>query len=256
MRKHFHLHVAFQVIVLLRSIRSVELLNNASGRIVGGEATTIADAGFMVSLRVSNKFICGGSLLTNEYVITAAHCVKGFSPNSLTVVGGITRLSEMGIRRGVTKIILPKDYNHRTFHKDAAVLKLSDKMEAKNIKTIELCNKTWRLGDFIQIYGWGQVSENIQSSSNVLRTVTVPLVGRKKCSSMYKKEGTITQTMFCAGNLKGKDSCSGDSGGPAVFEGQLCGIVSWGVGCARPEYPGVYTSIKAVKEFINKAMEL
>uniref|UniRef100_A0A1A9V917 Peptidase S1 domain-containing protein n=1 Tax=Glossina austeni TaxID=7395 RepID=A0A1A9V917_GLOAU len=256
MKKHFHLNIVIQIIILLRSTGSVRVLNNASGRIVGGEATTIDKADFMVSIRVSGKFICGGSLVTNEYVITAAHCVKGFSPSSLTVVGGVTKLSETGLRRGVTKIILPKDYNQRTFHRDAAVLKLSGKMDGNNIGTIELCNKTWQLGDYVQVYGWGQVSENIRSSSNVLRTVTVPLVSRKKCISMYRKEATITQSMFCAGNSEGKDSCAGDSGGPAIFEEQLCGIVSWGVGCARPEYPGVYTSIKTVKGFINKAMAL
>lgn len=231
--------------------------NSSSARIVSGSTTNIRSAKFTVNLRVSGKFICGGSLIAPQIVITAAHCVKNIKPSQLTVVGGVTYLSESGVRRGVSKIVIPKEYNQRTYHTDIAVLKLSGDMSGNNIEIIELCKANWKLGDYIDVYGWGAISENNNHESNQLRTVKVPLVTRKRCSDMYKVDGSrITQTMFCAGDLKGKDACFGDSGGPAVFKNQLCGVVSWGVGCARTNFPGVYTNIKTVRNFIDRAIKM
>ncbi|KAM7354829.1 trypsin delta/gamma-like protein CG30031 [Cochliomyia hominivorax] len=231
--------------------------SESTGRIVNGSITNINSAKFTVNLRVNGKFICGGSLITPEIVVTAAHCVKGVSPGRLTVVGGATYLSESGVRRSVDKIITPKEYNAKTYHFDIAVLKLTGKMIGNNIETIELCKDDWKLGDYINVFGWGALNENSNKESNQLRTVRVPLVTRKRCSDMYKVDGSrISNTMFCAGDLKGKDACFGDSGGPAVFHNQLCGVVSWGMGCARRNFPGVYTSIKTVRQFIEKAMKL
>lgn len=231
--------------------------SESSGRIVNGTTTNIRNAKFTVYLRQNGKFICGGSLVTPQQVITAAHCVKNVNPAQLTVVGGATYLSEIGVRRSVSKIMTPKEYNAKTYHSDIAVLKLSGDMKGNNIETIELCKDNWKLGDSIDVYGWGALSEHNNRESNQLRTVRVPLVTRKKCSDMYKRDGSsITNTMFCAGDLKGKDSCFGDSGGPAIFQNQLCGVVSWGVGCARTNFPGVYTSIKTVRNFIDRAMKL
>lgn len=231
--------------------------SESSGRIVSGSTTNIKSAKFLVYLRLNGKFICGGSLVTPEIVVTAAHCVKNARPSQMTVVGGATYLSETGVRRGVSKIVTPKEYNTRTYHTDVAVLKLTGSLIGENIATIGLCEANWKLGDFIDVYGWGALSEYNNRESNQLRTVRVPLVTRKRCSDMYRVDGsTITKTMFCAGDLKGKDACFGDSGGPAVFQNQLCGVVSWGVGCARTNFPGVYTSIKSVRNFIDRAMKI
>lgn len=267
MTKHLFSKIAKQNCILLllllygvfNNVTSIYVVNAneiQSARIVSGTTTNIQNAKYTVYLRVNGKFICGGSLVTVQFVITAAHCVKNLNPSQLTIVGGATYLSDSGVRRSVHKIITPKEYNSKTYHMDIAVVKLSGNMSGKNIATIELCKASWKLGDSIDVYGWGAMSESNNRESNQLRTVKVPLVARSKCKDMYKRDGTITETMFCAGDLKGKDSCSGDSGGPAVFQKQLCGVVSWGVGCARTNYPGVYTYIKTVRNFIDRAMKL
>lgn len=241
-------------LILIRIYPTEAYANVVDARIVGGRPTIIQQASFVVSIRRNGKFICGGSLIRAQYVVTAAHCVKGVSPSQLTVVGGATLLSDIGSRRSVIKITLPKDYTARTYNKDVAVLKLNRQLNGTNIKTIGLCQKTWKAGDHVDVYGWGQTSEKSTLDSNSLRTVSVPLISYKRCVSLYKNKATLTNTMFCAGDLRSKDACSGDSGGPVVYNGQLCGIVSWGIGCAQSHYPGVYTNVRMVRSFITRAI--
>lgn len=234
--------------------------NIVDARIVGGRPIVIQQASFVVSIRRNGQFICGGSLIHIQYVVTAAHCVKGVQPSQLMVVAGATLLSDMGgLRRNVIKITLPKDYTARTYNKDVAVLKLNRPLnDTIHTKTIDLCQRNWKVGDHVDVYGWGQTTQKSQASSssgsNSLRTVRVPLISYRKCVNLYKNKAILTNTMFCAGDLRSKDACSGDSGGPVVYNNQLCGIVSWGIGCAQSHYPGVYTNIRVVRNFITKAI--
>lgn len=247
------LHIPYNTAANISGVQE----SSVSSRIVGGSALTIDKAKYLVYLRVNGKFICGGSLVSAQFVVTAAHCIVGVNPEQLVVVGGATRLSEAGVRRSVTKIIKPQNYNKpKPYHMDVAVLKLSSEMKGNKIATIPLCQSTWKIGDFIDVYGWGQLSETNKAQVDQMRKVRVPLVLRSKCKEAYRNRETITDSMFCAGDLKDKDSCYGDSGGPAVFQNQLCGVVSWGLRCASNKYPGVYTSIKSTRSFIDRAMKL
>ena len=83
--------------------------------------------------------------------------------------------------------------------------------------------------------------------------VNVPIVPREVCNNAYEAYGGITENMICAAALGGgKDACQGDSGGPLVVDGKLVGIVSWGVGCALPLYPGVYSNVATLKSFVTQ----
>lgn len=86
-----------------------------------------------------------------------------------------------------------------------------------------------------------------------LRAAEVPVVNQEACGQAYESFGGITDRMICAGHTEGgKDACQGDSGGPLVAEGKLIGIVSWGYGCARPNYPGVYSRVAVVRDWIRE----
>ena len=101
------------------------------------------------------------------------------------------------------------------------------------------------------VTGWGALKLGGQSPSQ-LQQVQVYIVDQEECSNIYRSFGGVSERMICAGVSKGdKDSCQGDSGGPLVSNGQLVGIVSWGVGCAAQGYPGVYSNVANLKNWVN-----
>ena len=101
------------------------------------------------------------------------------------------------------------------------------------------------------IAGWG-ATRYLGSGSFYLMVASVPIVDRELCNEDYVLlYGGITKYMICAGLKEGgKDACSSDSGGPLVVGGKLAGIISWGENCAKPDYPGVYTNVALVRDFI------
>ncbi|XP_075163704.1 seminase-like [Haematobia irritans] len=222
-------------------------------RIVGGSETGIGNVPYLVQMWHKGVFTCGGALIAPRFVVTAAHCTVDLKPGQLTVVGGTSTLSGSGIRRGVTKIIRPKGFSMKNFNRDVAVLKLNSPLTGSNISTIPLNTQPLSVGMSLKVSGWGRINENANNVSNQLRTVTVPIVGKSRCAAQYRNYIPLTGSMFCAAS-PGKDACSGDSGGPAVCNGRLCGIVSFGKGCARSNYPGVYTSIRSVQSLIRSSL--
>jgi Secreted trypsin-like serine protease len=116
-----------------------------------------------------------------------------------------------------------------------------------NVKPIPLSKNPLRPGEIILVSGWGVTSEDGELA-NTLQKVEVPVVPQWECKLLYSYD-VLLDSMFCGGRA-GRDSCQGDSGGPVVANGYLVGIVSWGEGCARPLYPGVYTSVEKLRKWI------
>jgi trypsin len=103
------------------------------------------------------------------------------------------------------------------------------------------------------VSGWGTLNSGDETLPSQLQAVNVSIIDRTACNDAYIDYGGITVNMICAGVPGGgKDSCQGDSGGPLVAGGQLVGIVSWGVGCAEADYPGVYSNVATLKDFVTE----
>ena len=156
----------------------------------------------------------------------------------------------------LSKIIQHEDYNGFTVSNDVSVLKLSKPLTFnKYVQAIPLPEPGHAASGECIVSGWGTTSEG-GSTPDVLMHVKVPIVSDAECRDAYG-QSEIEDSMLCAGVPEGgKDSCQGDSGGPLACEDTgsryLAGVVSWGYGCARPNYPGVYTEVSYFVDWILK----
>nr|XP_016935066.1 seminase [Drosophila suzukii] len=227
-------------------------------RVVGGRVTTNEKlGGYLIALRYDKEFICGGTLLHELIVLTAAHCFSGREKiKEWVAVGATSKLSDKGIQRKVKEVIKSAQFSEDDMNMDVAVVRLKSPMKGKKIGKLSLCSTYLKPGLELVVSGWGMTDPNGLRPQNLLRTITVPILDKRLCRSSYWPAVNITDSMFCAGVLGKKDACTFDSGGPLVYKKQICGIVSFGIGCASRRYSGVYTDVMYVKPFIEKSIKV
>ncbi|XP_071518603.1 trypsin-1-like isoform X2 [Panulirus ornatus] len=202
---------------------------------------------------------CGGSVLNENFVITAGHCVSGHSESSITVVAGEYNLKESSgdeQERKAEALLLHEHYDGSTNTNDIALIKLTEPLVMNDmVKPIQLPGQMElvAVNTLCTTTGWGTTTQG-GSVADILRKVDVPVVSDNTCRESYGVTD-IADHMLCAGYKEGgKDTCQGDSGGPFVCLGKLHGLTSWGYGCARPNYPGVYTEVAYFREWIDSHM--
>lgn len=221
--------------------------------IVGGSTTTTASYPFMMQITDASGYqFCGGTLVSAKKVVTAAHCMVGETTGSVRVVGGRTYLNGTnGTVSKVSKIWINPGYTDATNGDDVAVLTLSTSMSYTPASYVSASDTSvYAAGTTARVLGWGTTSES-GSSSNQLRTATVPIVSDSSCRSSYGSD-FVASDMVCAGySSGGVDTCQGDSGGPLLIGGVLAGITSWGQGCAEAGYPGVYTRLTTFSDLVT-----
>merc|ERR1711872_564375 len=228
-------------------------------RIVGGTQASLNEWPWQVALMYGNSQFCGGSLINDRYVLTAAHCVEGFTAGDLSVRLGEHNLASSSesstVTRGVRTIKAHQSYNDQTLVNDIALLELSSPV-TQSSTILSVCLPPPRpqyANRQATVTGWGTTSSG-GSSPNTLREITVKVWSNKDCvNSNYGN--AIQSGMMCAGTT-GKDSCQGDSGGPLVYRDgggnyDQIGVVSWGSGCAVAGYPGVYTRVTSYLDWIK-----
>lgn len=229
-------------------------------QIVGGVTADPRDWKFYTQIvsRYGNRSYCGASYIGNGYVLTAAHCVEGDSPNQIAVkIGGVVYNGSDGVRANVSEIHMHPAYRRATLSHDLAVLKLDS--VPQGVSSVEIANGSLTqyasIGDWLSVAGLGRTSEGGSSPSR-LQEVDVPLVSDMTCRQAGGNYTTVGEVSFCAGIPQGGiDSCQGDSGGPIVINRSgvitQLGVVSWGIGCARPGMYGVYSDIAAMRNFVD-----
>ncbi|MFJ4465912.1 S1 family peptidase [Streptomyces sp. NPDC089424] len=221
--------------------------------IVGGTTTTTTAYPFMMQITdASQNQFCGGTLVSPTKVVTAAHCMVGETTGSVRVVGGRTYLNGTnGTVSRVSKIWIHPSYSDVTDGDDVAVLTLSTSMPYTTAKYVSSSQTSvYAAGTTARVVGWGTTSQS-GSSSNQLRTATVPTVSDAGCRTSYGSD-FVASDMVCAGYASGGvDTCQGDSGGPLLIGGVLAGITSWGEGCAQAGYPGVYTRLTTFSSLVG-----
>jgi trypsin len=166
-----------------------------------------------------------------------------------------TSYHKKGKKVGITSIHQHPDYNPQLIDYDISLLHVASPFRlSKNVAIIGLPSSTtsWPPGTSALVSGWGKVNETSESSP-YLQSVTVQMISESTCKQKYG-ESSITSRMLCAGvDGAGKATCQGDSGGPLVIDNVLAGIVSWGIkGCGRKGYPGVFSNVSALRDYIKK----
>ncbi|OLE22835.1 MAG: hypothetical protein AUG44_23875 [Actinobacteria bacterium 13_1_20CM_3_71_11] len=217
-----------------------------AGAVVGG--ARVEGTRFPWVVRLSDG--CDGALVASRVVLTAAHCG---ADTSVRVTAGSSDV-RTGVTVGVTAVRQAPGYDPDTQRADWAVLQLDRRL---NLRTLAVTPSAAYDSGRFTVLGWGSTREG-GPQQRYLRAATVPFASDARCAGAYGGNGFVASDMLCAGR-GGVDSCQGDSGGPMVHPdgagGWLqVGIVSWGNGCGRAGYPGVYTQLSTFSQDIRAAV--
>lgn len=247
-------------------------------RIVGGTEASMDRWPWIAQLRMPrdepNGYRCTATLIAPKWLVTAAHCFKASLKPDRWVVNlrrhGIILQEDESVVRYVHRIVIHpgyngfKPWNHTTpwlwrKEHDLALIELNAPVpESESVQPVCLPVDPdyWPAkGTLCRVAGWGVTLDPTQSR-HFLREVALPIVDRKQCQAWFT-DREIGQTHLCAGYERGaRDACTGDSGGPLVTRNGsqwiLVGIVSTGVGCAKPRQPGIYTAVAPYLSWINE----
>lgn len=234
----------------------------AGPEVVGGQPAAEGEYPFMVGILhhgVSDRFqaqFCGGSLVSPDTVLTAAHCMEGENANTIDVLVGTNHLEPGGgTRVRARRIRVHPSYNPNTTDNDLAIIQLGPELPDEIVANIQP-NQTGLAAPGVDAtaIGWG--ARNYPGPPNYphdLYEVVVPMVSDADCAMAYPTD-FIAHSMICAGET-GRDTCGGDSGGPLLVPNGAdwvqAGITSFGEGCGLPGFPGVYTRVSSYAAFIN-----
>jgi len=240
---------------------STESAVTGDDEIVGGVVSAAGSWKGTAALYSQGEQVCGGTLVAPEWIVTAAHCVEPKLPRGGidNVVLGKTKLSATG---GETITVLSAtrhpSYSSATSSNDIALLRLS---RAATTPVVKIASPTafakLSATATSTVVGWGVTRMGAYWTSNSLRQVSIPLIPIATCQT-YPGYSGVNNTQLCAGLPQGgKDSCQGDSGGPLYATigttTMQVGVVSWGLGCAKPNAPGVYTRISSFETWLSTA---
>ncbi|XP_037301715.1 trypsin, alkaline C-like [Manduca sexta] len=249
------------LVLLAASLAAVAAAPRNPQRIVGGSITTIEQYPEIVALLFSQFGIlysqaCGGTILNNRSILTAAHCPAGDRVSRWRARIGSTRSNSGGIVYNFNSFIIHPNYNRRTLDNDIGIMRTSSPIVYNaGARPGSIAGPNYALADnqIVWAAGWGATSYG-GSSSAQLRHVQIWTVNQATCRSRYASIGrTVTDNMLCSGwlDVGGRDQCQGDSGGPLYHNRVVVGVCSWGRRCALAEFPGVNARVTRFSNWIQ-----
>ncbi|CAF4949272.1 trypsin-3-like [Pieris napi] len=214
-------------------------------RIVNGQEADIKDYPYQVSFIVNNSYFCGGFIVSENYIMTAAHCAQNVDPKTVVLRAG-SSFRKNGTIIEIAEVTPFPEYDDPPFDKDVAFMKTTKPIEfSETMQPVALPprNRAVRGNSEIVVSGWGRTRQGASSIPDRLMSVKLPVVNYYQCFLVYPT--VLTTNMFCAGNffLGGESTCQGDSGGAAVQDGMAVGIVSFGRGCGQALSPSAFANI-------------
>lgn len=223
-------------------------------RVVGGEVAKNGSAPYQVSLQVPGwGHNCGGSLLNDRWVLTAAHCLVGNDPSDLVVLVGTNSLKEGGELLKVDKLLYHSRYNRPQFHNDVGLVRLEQPVKfSESVKSIEYSEKEVPVNATVRLTGWGRTSAN-GPVPTLLQSLNVVTLSNEDCKKKMGNPSNVDVGHVCTLTKAGEGACNGDSGGPLVYEGKLVGVVNFGVPCGLG-YPDGFARVSYYHEWVRTTM--
>ncbi|XP_005181909.1 trypsin-1 [Musca domestica] len=228
---------------------------SCASRIIGGQFATPGQFPHQVSLQLNGRHHCGGSIISETFIVTAAHCTINQNPALMKVVVGTTDLvAGNGKTLNAAQFIIHPQYNPQSQDYDMSLIRLAEPLQlgTTEVDKIELAasDANFAADTLATISGFGAINGNLQLP-NKLKFAQVQLWSRDYCNP--QNIPGITDRMICAGHPSGQVSaCQGDSGGPLTVENKLFGVVSWGFGCGAEGKPAMYTYVGALRSWIKQ----
>ncbi|XP_030288803.1 granzyme B(G,H)-like [Sparus aurata] len=245
--------LALRKLLLLHVLTN--LRRNALGaKIINGVKVPDDSMQFMASLQTTDGHMCGGSLISDNFVLTAAHCADNNHPLPVRVFLGTHDLRKTGTVRNIVQRCKHPDYQPNTIENDIMLLKLSQSVPVGGtIQRIRLPPPDMNLqpNQLCHVAGWGETETDGRVDD--LRVVNVSVVDQKVCRRQWSNE-YVPANVICAGGYKTlKGFCRGDSGGPLVCNGVAAGVVSFAdQSCMNQSIPNVYTDVSKFLPWIDQ----
>ncbi|XP_060948986.1 trypsin-3-like [Limanda limanda] len=221
-------------------------------KIVGGYECPRNSVPYQVSLNAGYHF-CGGSLISSQWVVSAAHCYMSrfqvrLGEHDISVNEGTEQWIDSA------KIVIHPQYDSYYFDNDIMLIKLSHPATLNSfVQTVALPTRCPVVDEDCLESGWGNTSADGSDYPDRLQCLRQPIIDDSICSKAYPD--LLTENMLCSGFMEGgASSCQGDSGGPLVCSGQLQGLVSWGYDCAMVGHPSVSTRVCRYNSWISSVM--
>ncbi|XP_049540844.1 serine protease SP24D-like [Anopheles darlingi] len=239
------------VCLVFAAIIGPALSGPVSNRIVGGQLADDTQLPYQIALFYEGRFRCGGSIIGDRLVLTAAHCVveenEILDAKLLTVHAGSASLKEGGRRYTVKRAIAHEGY--AAFQNDIAVLEMKEAFQYNNYtQPIELAEREVPIGSQVLISGYGRVGDG-QPTSDVLLYNTMYVVENEVCQEITEAYGS---GLICLDKKGSHGACNGDSGGPAAYDGKLVGVANFIIEYCGGDYPDGYAKVAYYIDWIRQ----
>lgn len=239
-------------------------------RVVSGNDTYAGEFPWTVSVRRNGDHHCGGVIIAKRWILTAAHCVHNRAPSSFMVRIGEFHLYRPDVQSRdyvIEKVVVHGDYSgivksQSINNADIALLKTRNDIRFSEYAW-PVCVPSSDIsftGQEAIVVGWGKKGEKSDTYSDILQKAKLSIVDNNVCQNWYRTAGRtipIHDQIICAGYQSGgRDACHGDSGGPLLYKladhWAVIGVVSTGIGCARPLLPGLYSRVSSYVDWISR----